>query len=83
MEKLKEYDLPYCHESTFVKEILLPELGGECKILSVGLDIDPRTGLGGENLFLQFMYEDTGQIRSYLIRNFEHPEFAERGFIPS
>jgi hypothetical protein len=99
MGKLKEYDPPCCHESTFVKKTLLPELSkrgiqnfpldliailytlrvpcGECKILRVGLDIDPNTGLGGENLFLQFMYEDTGRIWSYRIRNFEHPEIAK------
>jgi hypothetical protein len=99
MGKLKEYDPPCCHESTFVKKTLLPELskrgiqnfpldliailytlgvpGDECKILSVGLDIDPMTGLGSENLFLQFMYEDTGQVCPYRIRNFEHPEIAK------
>jgi hypothetical protein len=99
MEKLKEYNPPCCHESTFVKETLLPELSkrgiqnfpldliailyalkvpcGECKILRVDLDIDPRTGLGGENLFLQFMYEDTGEVWSYRVRNFEHPEIAK------
>jgi hypothetical protein len=49
----------------------------ECRFLGARLDVDQTTGLGSENLFLQFKYEDTGKVWSYLIRNFRQPEIAK------
>jgi hypothetical protein len=99
IDKLKEYNPPCCHECTFVKETLLPELSKrgiqnfpldliailytftvpshECTFLSATLDYDPTSGSKTEDLFLQFMYEDTGEVCSYRVRNFEHPEIAK------
>ncbi|MDR2737954.1 MAG: hypothetical protein LBB18_03385 [Puniceicoccales bacterium] len=97
--KLNEFNPPCCHEYTFVKELLLPELfkrkvenipldilailytislsDGERKFLGANLDIDPKTGLGSENLFLQFKYENPEQLFRYRVRNFQQPEIAE------
>ncbi|MDR1401948.1 MAG: hypothetical protein LBI81_03285 [Puniceicoccales bacterium] len=49
----------------------------ECKFLGANLDVDPATGLGEENLFLQFKYEEPEQICSFRIRNFRRPEIAK------
>ena len=48
----------------------------ECKFLSAKLDSDSMSGLESGDLFLQFQYEDTGEIWSYRVKNFEHPEIA-------
>ncbi|MDR1433303.1 MAG: hypothetical protein LBI61_03130 [Puniceicoccales bacterium] len=70
-----------CYSSSSIQlkppDEALQSLRDQGIVLGARLDIDPATGLGEKNLFLQFKYEDTGRVWSYRVRNFRQPEIAK------
>ncbi|MDR0715202.1 MAG: hypothetical protein LBF25_00220 [Puniceicoccales bacterium] len=48
----------------------------ECRFLSAVLD-STLGSVGDNDLFLKFMYENSGKVWSYRVRNFKNPEIAK------